>query len=522
MFSHQLNRKQRRFNKSTLRYRLLLIFQALFLVPLLVVMTPMSAKAYTSTYAPSFVTKWGTAGSGNSQFSYPTDAAIDSSGNVYVVDVDNNRVTKFTSAGTYITKWGSFGSGNSQFYSPQGIAIDNSDNVYVVDTFNYRIQKFDSNGNYLTQWGSFGSADGQFGAILGVDVDTSGNVFVTDDGNNRVSEFTNTGTFIRKWGSTGAGNGQFNFPWGVVTDSSGNVYVSDASNNNVQKFNSTGIYVATIGSSGSGNGQLTYPEMIAIDSIGNLYVTDVSNSRIAKFDTSGNFLVNWGSAGTGNGQFSGDMGIAANSSGDVYVTDTNNTRVQKFSYPAVSNTFTNQPISGASANITLDTPWYTAITCANAVTEASLTTQDSGKAYPLGLVNFCLTVPSGSSIPVSLTFVTDLTTSQVTARKYNSNTHTYSDIAGATITDTTVSGQHALKLSYTVTDGGSLDMDGTANGAIVDPVGLAIADTSSATSALASTGDNTQLIFVAAGVFLATGISIGLISRKTRLTTISR
>jgi len=36
-----------------------------------------------------------------------------------------------------------------------------------------------------------------------------------------------------------------------------------------------------------------------------------------------------------------------------------------------------------------------------------------------------------------------------------------------------VGGQPVLKVVYSVTDGGPLDEDGTANGVIVDPVGLA-------------------------------------------------
>ncbi len=68
--------------------------------------------------------------------------AVDSSGNVYVSDIGNSRIQKFTSTGTFITKWGSGGSGDGQFYYPFGVTVDSSGNVYVADTFNNRIQKF--------------------------------------------------------------------------------------------------------------------------------------------------------------------------------------------------------------------------------------------------------------------------------------------------------------------------------------------------------------------------------------------
>jgi len=48
-----------------------------------------------------------------------TGAYIDPAGNVYVVDYANNRVQKFNASGTYLTQWGSPGSGNGQFATPK-------------------------------------------------------------------------------------------------------------------------------------------------------------------------------------------------------------------------------------------------------------------------------------------------------------------------------------------------------------------------------------------------------------------
>ena len=78
----------------------------------------------------------------------PSAIAIDSSsGNVYVADSGNNRIQKFTSSGKFkpdfVTKWGSPGSGDGQFSVPYGIAIDSSSgNVYVADKGNSRIEVF--------------------------------------------------------------------------------------------------------------------------------------------------------------------------------------------------------------------------------------------------------------------------------------------------------------------------------------------------------------------------------------------
>jgi len=64
---------------------------------LLIMLIPMvSAENY------SFVTKWGSRGTGEGQFNYPFSIAVDSSSNVYVSDTFNDRIHKFRSSGTFL------------------------------------------------------------------------------------------------------------------------------------------------------------------------------------------------------------------------------------------------------------------------------------------------------------------------------------------------------------------------------------------------------------------------------------
>ncbi len=65
-----------------------------------------------------------------------------------LLDSSNNRVQKFSPAGAFLSKFGSYGSGDGQFSYPYGIAIDSAGNIYVADTNNNRIQKFNSAGRF--------------------------------------------------------------------------------------------------------------------------------------------------------------------------------------------------------------------------------------------------------------------------------------------------------------------------------------------------------------------------------------
>jgi len=258
----------------------------------------------------------------------PNCLALDASNNVYVTDILNDRVVKFTGLGTYLTQWSSAGNSNGQLAYPQGIALDRSNNVYVADAANYRIEKFDSNGSYLTQWGSLGSGNGQFSTPgylgpFGVAVDRSNNVYAADLSNDRVEKFDSNGNYLTQWGSLGSANGQFVYPQGIALDRSNNVYVADTRNFRVEKFDSNGDYLTQWGSYGSGNGQFWSLVGFAVDSRNNIYVTDPDYFRVEKFDSNGDYLTQWGSGEPG--------GVAVDSLGNyVYVADLYNHRIDVF------------------------------------------------------------------------------------------------------------------------------------------------------------------------------------------------
>jgi DNA-binding beta-propeller fold protein YncE len=71
------------------------------------------------------------------------------------------------SDGEFVTKWGTLGKGDGQFSGPGDIASDPSGEFsYVMDIDNNRVQKFDKNGEFIMEWGSLGIGDGEAKLIL--------------------------------------------------------------------------------------------------------------------------------------------------------------------------------------------------------------------------------------------------------------------------------------------------------------------------------------------------------------------
>lgn len=139
--------------------------------------------------------------------------------------------------GTFVTKWGTGGTGNGQFKNPSGVAVSPTNGrVYIVDPNNYRVQVFDPNGTFITKWGRYGKDNGQFSSPYGIAIAPDGRVYVMDTYNNRIQAFDPDGMFITKWGTGGSKNGQFLYPRGGAVGPNERIYIADWNNNRIQVF----------------------------------------------------------------------------------------------------------------------------------------------------------------------------------------------------------------------------------------------------------------------------------------------
>ena len=69
---------------------------------------------------------------------------------------------------------------NYMFYRIVSPAVDSEGNIYVLDRFNFRIQKYDREGKYLLTIGRQGQGPGEFERPRSMCIDTQQNIYVRD------------------------------------------------------------------------------------------------------------------------------------------------------------------------------------------------------------------------------------------------------------------------------------------------------------------------------------------------------
>jgi DNA-binding beta-propeller fold protein YncE len=215
------------------------------------------------------------------RYGKPTGISVGPDGNVYVADTHYNQVAVYSPQGQPLRTFGTYGTGDGQFIWPTDVAFDDRGRIFVSEYGdNDRIQVFDADGKYLFKFGSFGQADGQFSRPQSMVIDDR-TLYLADTANHRIAVFTTDGQFLRNMGSVGDGPGQFRFPYGLVMDAAGHLIVTEFGNNRVQWIDkSTGHGLRTWGHPGREEGQLAYPWATAVDKAGRAVIVDAGNNRL--------------------------------------------------------------------------------------------------------------------------------------------------------------------------------------------------------------------------------------------------
>lgn len=236
----------------------------------------------------------------NAELDIPTSLALDSAGNLYIADSNNNVIRKVTKASGIISTFAGDGTAgytgdgglavDATMNHPVGISFDGGGNLYIADEFNEVIRRIDvTSKNILTAVGNGNqgsSGDGgpaknaEMWQPTGVSADTAGDLFISDLGNNKVRKvkvisdtlntYTGTISTVAGTGTAGfSGNGglavdaELKEPQGIATNSTGTeFYVSDWGNSQIRYVNLTSGDITAY----AGNGTLGYKtNVLAID-----------------------------------------------------------------------------------------------------------------------------------------------------------------------------------------------------------------------------------------------------------------
>ncbi|KAI6661346.1 E3 ubiquitin-protein ligase TRIM71-like [Oopsacas minuta] len=196
---------------------------------------------------------------------------------VFVTQWSGHCINKYELEGKLIKSVGSKGYGEVQLYGPHGLDVsDRNSNVYVCDLNNNRVQ-------ILTQ-------ELNLHSMLGIDLFknpcdvkvTRDRVLVLDRSDPCMFVFNSDHVLTNRLITRGDGK-QTNVPFCFDIDRDYNIIMSDSSNHCVYVFNHEGEQIHKFGKEGQSIGEFYYPFGIALDNTGHIIVVCQKNTNCLQF-----------------------------------------------------------------------------------------------------------------------------------------------------------------------------------------------------------------------------------------------
>ena len=230
-------------------------------------------------------------------YTQPYEVRFDRSGAMYVVDMPGHVVRKGDQiiAGTGVAGFSGDGgpATGAQFNQPHSIAFDSSGNLLICDIRNNRIRRLKIPAGVIESY-----PGGPFQGPRAIAFDSAGNMYVVlREGNAvlRVDNQTGERTRIAGTGEKGyTGDGgpavkaKFNGPKGISCAPDGSLYIADTENHAIRRIGRDGRITTVLGTGERGDGpdgnplkcKLARPHGVYFGADGNLYVSDSEANKV--------------------------------------------------------------------------------------------------------------------------------------------------------------------------------------------------------------------------------------------------
>jgi uncharacterized repeat protein (TIGR01451 family) len=253
--------------------------------------------------------------------------AMDAAGNLYIPDSTGNVVRQVSPAGTVTIVAGNGMQGSSgdngpatsaELWWPSAAAVDAAGNLYILDSGNQVVRKVSGGiittvaGNGTPGYAGDGgpAIDAEFNEPVGLAVDASGNLYIADYANQRIRMVSlRTGAITTvagngSWGYSGDGGpaaeAELYNPQAVAVDAAGNLYIADTGkvktitseagvSERIRKVSPDGNITTVAGNGTEGyagdggpatSAELDSPFGLAVSSAGDIYIADRNNQRV--------------------------------------------------------------------------------------------------------------------------------------------------------------------------------------------------------------------------------------------------
>jgi sugar lactone lactonase YvrE len=337
-----------------------------------------------------------------SGFTNPSDIAVDSSGNVYVINGNGGTpmVYEIMAVNGVIPASPTINTLGSGWSNPIGVAVDGAGNIYVAD-YSFGLMELPA-GCASTSCVSI-PMGGTGPGFVAVAVDGVGNVYALNYNSGSVAEMP-PGCATSSCVTTLAGG--FSSPRGLAVDGSGNVYVADTGNGVVKEVVAVGGVIPsspTINTLGRG---FSIPQGVALDVSGNVYVADIGNSVVYEIVAVGGVIPTSPTINTLGSGLSGQYGVEVDGSGNVYVADQGSSVVYELNYATPPTLTFATPTTSGTLNTTDNPQTATLQNIGNAALTFPVPGSDNNPSistnFTLDSSNTCPVTASRAGSPGSL------------------------------------------------------------------------------------------------------------------------